>query len=94
MKIDSKGILIIFAISVLFFIFLAHTILLTKGYTFYVYEAVRDVSIILISLVLGGYNIIQALKNKSFIAYLILANLFAMIATIHLLRLIFGGLLC
>lgn len=53
-----------------------------------------DVPIILISLVLGGYNIIQSLKNKNFIAYLILANLFVMIATIHLLRLIFGGLLC
>ena len=53
-----------------------------------------DVSIILISLILGGYNAIQSLKNKNFIAYLILANLFVMIATIHLLRLIFGGLLC
>ena len=94
MKSKLKFALILFGISILFFIFLANTILLTEGYTSYAYEVFKDLFIILISSVLGGYNVIQSLKDKNFITYLILGNMFALIATIHLLRLIFGGLLC
>jgi len=84
----------IFGISILFFIFLVHTILITKGYTIPAYEAFRNISIILMSLILSGYYTIHFLKEENSTPHLILANLFIMIAAIHVLRLIFGGLLC
>jgi|TARA_Y100000310_G_scaffold338084_1_gene426809 hypothetical protein len=94
MKNRIKVISIIFGVIALLVIFLSHTILLTKGYTFYAYEVFRDMSIILIGLTLSGYYIFHFLKEKNSIPSLILANMFIMITVIHLLRLIFGGLLC
>ena len=84
----------IFGISILFFIFLTNTILVTEGYTIYAYDVFKDVLIILMSLTLSGYYIIHFLKENNSLQYLILASLFIMVTANHLLRLIFGGLLC
>jgi len=84
----------IFGISILFFIVLTGIILITAGYTIYAYVAFMDVSIILIGLTMSGYYIIHFLKENNSLQYLILASLFIMVTASHLLRLIFGGLLC
>lgn len=86
--------LIILAIIALFFIIVFLTIFMSKGTTMQGF-AFTEIAIITLGSIMIGYNIIQFQRNnKNKIIYLILANMFVMIVTIHLLRFTFGGLLC
>lgn len=91
---QNKFIFIIIGILLLIF-FIFHSIIVSRGYTSFIYERLRDFIIIMITLWFCIYNTKLFLKNKkNEIIFLILANLFAVILIIHILRLILKGLLC
>lgn len=70
-----------------------HTILVSKGSTSFIYERVRDIAICFLAAGLAFFNL-KKYAADSEKEYLIVGNLFILILTIHLLRLIHGGLLC
>ena len=84
----------IFFISIIILVVLIHTILISKGHTFFLYERLRDFFISLISSYLIVYSLKGLNEKKDSKKYLIMANFFVLIFVIHLLRLIFGGLKC
>lgn len=78
-----------------FIIFLIETAFVSKGYTSYVYDRWSDIIFFLIALAMCIYSVINLQKDKKNLPYyLVIANLFLMVLVIHLLRFIFGGLLC
>ena len=85
----------IFLITVLFLAyFLAHTVFVSKVTT-PVFDMLRDSAVLFIGITFAGYNVQQAQRTKKDWGWFVaLACLFVMVATLHLLRLIYGGLLC
>ncbi len=77
-----------------FIVFLIETAFVSKGHTSYVYDRWSDIIFFLIALAMCSYSVINLQKDKKNLYYLIIANLFLMVFVIHLLRFIFGGLLC
>jgi Na+-translocating ferredoxin:NAD+ oxidoreductase RnfE subunit len=80
---------------VLIVFFGAHTYLVTNGYTTFFYERLRDIVIALLALafiILHGRKFFVEAEGR--MVHLIFANLFTLIFTLHLLRLIFGGIKC
>ena len=72
-----------------------HGLMVSFGYTNFLYERFRDVLILLLSFGLCVFSIVMIKKEgKNFTPYLVIANCFLLIFVIHLLRFIYGGLMC
>ena len=88
---------IFYFLIVLFFglIFLVHSYFVTHYLTSVIYERVRDGLFALGALFLClGYIYLAKHDKQRFLWYIILANFFIMIFTLHSLRLFFNGLIC
>ena len=86
---------VIFAIIFVTIAWAFHTYLMTQGYTAFAYERFRDIAICLAAILIGCFNLRHISKDRQNAkSYFIMANLYLMIFTTHLLRLIYGGLIC
>jgi hypothetical protein len=90
-----RKLFIYLGLVILILILVTHTLVISLGYTFGLYERLRDFLIIIICLVFLKLNFKNyLLEKKNSWIYLLLANLFLIILLIHMLKLIHGGLLC
>ncbi len=88
----SYVILGIFATFLIGFVF---NLLHIKGYITDSFGKVVDILVVSLAMFLCVRNLINATREKKYvICYIILANLFLLIALIHGLRFFYGGLLC
>jgi hypothetical protein len=99
---QAKNKLFILAGFLLVLVFASiHTVVLSKGMAGQGYYLFREIGLTILSVGLCVYNVVNAVKdNKNFTSYLVLANAFAIIAAVHILKFFFkgtmefGGLLC
>ncbi len=98
MKFWMKGVLALVAVAVFFVL---HTLFLSSGLAPWWYVYVRETLAVSVFFLLSGYYVYLAFaENSTFYYYLVLANIFFVIAWIHLLKFLFfdnyafGGLLC
>jgi hypothetical protein len=89
MSLKKNRILIIF---ILMLIFIVNTFIVSQN-DLSTYERLRDFLIVLLIFPFLTYSFYK-IGKKNFIYYLILSNILFIIIVVHLLRLVFGGLLC
>ena len=75
-------------------ILIIHTIMITNGYTIIIYERLRDVVIAIFTLILAMKSMKYYSNSELKFLYLIIANVFFIICTSHILKIIFGSYKC
>ncbi len=95
MKLTLNKILIGLGGISIFVIYGIHLSLITSGKESFVPENFRDIIITTIGVILAFiYTYLYIKGKKHEFLFLIFSNMFLVIAAIHLLRLLFGGLPC
>jgi len=100
-KTDFKIICVFLLLLIIISGVAVHTMLLSKGHGSENYFIFREISMVFMTLALAIYCFIHCIKErKNFWIYLLFGNIFAIVMTLHILKLFFrgpmtfGGILC
>jgi len=95
MKLTLNRILIFVGAISIFAIYAIHLFLIINGKPSFMPENFRDITITTAGILLSASYAYLFIRNKKpEYLFLIFTNMFLIIALIHFLRLLFGGLLC
>ncbi len=81
-------------LSAMIVILIIHTLMITNGYTIIIYERLRDVAIAIFTFVLVIISMKYHSNSELKFLYLIIANVFFIICTSHILKIILGSYKC